>query len=425
MKITQNEYYTTTKYLLCLFISVPVLAYDNIHFYRATNLFPEPQLEKKLLGSFDISIAAGSTRTGRNNMNQKVNVLDIYGLHNMHQLGVNVPGKDLSDPRDLILTQLSLVPAQENFGVFSFNSKFSIFELNASYIQNLSHGFFGLAHIPIRKLEIKPICFLDQTPTTGCPNQNEPIWQAFLTSFDSILEKYNLSKAPFDKTGPGDLTILLGWTINYEETEILDYIDATIRAGFLLPTGTTRDEDKIFSIPHGYNGHYGLPFSGELAFGCYEWLTFGLHIETLFFIDKTRNIRMKTAESQSGLIKLAKGCAQINRGTQWMAGTFLKADHVVRGLSLLVAYSFANKNSDEIEPENPFLFDPCIVNSDEMIQGWKMHTVHFLAEYDFTKEHRTFGPRIGFFYNVQVGGKRVFKTNMGGVNFGLEIAIDF
>ena len=53
-----------------------------------------------------------------------------------------------------------------------------------------------------------------------------------------------------------------------------------------------------------------------------------------------------------------------------------------------------------------------------------MHTIHLFTEYDFTKQNNKFGPRIGFFYNVQVGGKRIFKTNIVGDSFGLDIAWD-
>jgi hypothetical protein len=53
-----------------------------------------------------------------------------------------------------------------------------------------------------------------------------------------------------------------------------------------------------------------------------------------------------------------------------------------------------------------------------------MHTFHFFAEYDFTKEYHAIGPRVGFFYNYPFAGKRIFTTKMGGGSFGLDISFD-
>ncbi len=134
---------------------------------------------------------------------------------------------------------------------------------------------------------------------------------------------------------------------------------------------------------------------------------------------------MKTAQHQSGLIKLAKGEAKVDKGSIWTAGVFLKADHIVRGFSFLFGYTFVNKNKDQLCPCKTDKFCPPIVNSDEMLEGFKMHTVHLWFEYDFTKEDAHIGPRVALFYNHQVGGKRIFKTNMVGGSFGLDIAWDF
>jgi len=402
-----------------------IYTFDNVHFYRASYLFSEPRLQRKLLTSFDITISGGSTDKSRNPNHDIVPLLDIFGLHSMHELGVNVPNKNLTDPRDITLTQLALTPARNNFATFSINGTFSIFEANFSYIQNTYQGIFVQAYLPVRKLQIKNIVFNDLSPTNIIfSNKNTPIWQAFLRQFDSILQKYELSREAIDRTGVGDLTLFVGWTHNYQETKIIDFIDASLRLGLLFPTGKTRDEDKVFSLPLGYNGHWGIPFVTDLSFGLYDWLTFGAHLQTMFFADRTRNIRMKTGPQQSGLIKLAKGLVEIDKGTIWNAGGYIKADHFVYGLSITLGYSFASQNRDQLCPCKPDIFNPSIVNTDEMLKGWKMHTINLFIEYDFTKENSKLGPRIGLLYNAQVGGKRTFKTNIFGGNFGLDIAWD-
>ena len=56
-----------------------------------------------------------------------------------------------------------------------------------------------------------------------------------------------------------------------------------------------------------------------------------------------------------------------------------------------------------------------------MLKSWNMHTVNFVAEYDFTKEDAKVGNRIGLFYNLQFAGKRTFNTNIAGGTYGLDI----
>jgi hypothetical protein len=198
----------------------------------------------------------------------------------------------------------------------------------------------------------------------------------------------------------------------------------TFKFGILVPTGAKRDEDQVFSLPLGYNGHWGVPISADLALGLYDWLTFGGHIDALFFAKTTREIRMKTALYQSGLIKLTKGKVDIDRRSLWNAGLYLKGDHIARGLSLLFGYTFSNQNATTLETCDCCL-DPSIINSDEMLQGWKMHTVHFWTEYDFSKEDSRVGVRLAAFYNLQVSGKRVFKTNTGGGSIGVDLSWNF
>lgn len=412
-------------------------AIDNPHFYRATNLFLEPRLEKERLTTFDITLGGGHTKKGRNEHGDTVPLLDTFGLHNMHDLGVNVPDKDTNNMQDIILIQLARTPGrgsqstcgdcftQPQFGFFSILGKFSIIESNLFFIQNISCGFFTQVHLPIRSLEVDHICFEDISPTDMvCPNSTTPIWQAFKEQFHEILKRYDLCAGSVRETGVGDLSILAGWTRSHQETTVLDFIDTTFKFGILAPTGKQRNENQVFSIPLGYNGHFGFPLSADLALGLYEWLTFGFHIDAIFFLDKTKEIRLKTAPDQSGLIKLAKGTAKINRGTLWNAGLFAKADHLCHGFSFIFGYSFAKQNRDHVAPCSP-CFDACIANSDEMLQGFNMHTIHLWGEYDFTQEDACKGLRLALFYNNQIGGKRIFKTNVGGGAVGVDLTWGF
>lgn len=415
---------------LCALMSLPsALAIDNPHFYRATNMFPEPRFERNGLTTFDASVGAGHTHTGFNCDAHKAPILDIWGTHNMRQLGVGVPCKDPNNCLDLILIELARQDANCGFATFGICSEFKIIEANFSFEQNFACGFFFHTHIPLRRLQLKDNCFRDLSPTNeecfGCPNIDNPIWQTFLQHFDQILERWCLSCSSMDEWGVGDLSLLLGWTTNYQGTEVLDFVDMTFQAGALAPTGKKKNENQIFSLPFGYDGHWAFQGIGDISIGLYDWLTFGGHIEAMYFFKKDRNIRMQTAPCQSALIKLARGDAQVNPGTIWDAGVFAKADHFIGGLSILLGYSFASKNEDTIAPCETSVFNCNIVNGDPLLKSWKMNTLHLYTEYDFYKQDCTFGPRIGFFWNYVISGKRIFRTNMLGGEIGIDFTHDF
>lgn len=431
-----NLYFRHLVYLLFIIFLSPLYAYDNAHFYRATNFFFEPRLERDYLTSFDFFFQAGSTDKAHNSEHNTVPLLDIYGTSNMHELAVGVPCKDLSNPLDLIIQQLSLIPSrcstsidasrtQSQFATFSICGDFSILEGIFSFAQNFKRGFFMHFYFPIRRLKIANIHFCDISPTDdACPNINTPIWQIFKNNFDAILARYNLSKKPFQKASIGDMTFLLGWTHSFQSMEVLDFVDTTFKLGMLIPSGDVLCENEIFSLPFGYDGHWAFVLVGDLAFGAFDWLTMGLHFDTLIFAGRTSCFRLKTGEFQSGLIKLATGEARREKGALYEIGAYFKADHFVRGLSLIFGYSFVNKNHDEFTPCNLELFSPSIANSDEMLMSWKMHTLNFIFEYDFSTEKSIIGPRISVYYNLPVGGKRIFMTGVGGGNLGIDIAWD-
>jgi hypothetical protein len=396
---------------------------DNAHYYRATNFFGEPRFEKPWLGTFDFYASYGSTSTGFNGEGKKVPLLDIYGPYNMLQLGVGVPGKDLSTIPDIVLEELTLIPSQGCFGQLSFDGKFKLTELNAFFIQNLNRGFFLQLHIPARFITMDNICYCDLSPD-NCqePNKNNPIWQAFLANSQDIFAQYCVKAYPVHERGVGDISLELGWTLNYQETDVLDFVDFTIKSGFLFASSPRQDPNLVFAVPIGYNGHSGIPLSLEAAFGTYDWLTIGGHFGALFLLSDCHNVRMKTSVDQSGLIKLAQGRAKVDKGTIWEAEGYFKADHIVRGFSLLFAYSFVTEGKDTLTPQKCSLFCPDIVNTDASLASWNMHTIHARAEYDFTKEHSRVGTRITFFYDFPISGKRIFRTGMVGGHCGIDIA---
>lgn len=407
--------------MLLLAVSKTIVAWDNLHFYRASFFFGEPRFERDKLTTFNARVGAGSSNKARNACGDKVCLLDLFGNQAMSKLGENVPYKNLSNPQDLTLQLLEQEPAANGFGQFSFEGKFRTVELDLQLYQNIINGFFLEFYVPIRKLEITDICGHDITPDCACPNGQNPTWKTFLNQYDSILDHYCLCQNGVNRTGIGDTTALVGWALNYEQTAHLDFIDFTLEAGVLFPTGKKADPNIIFDLPQGYNGHYGFPLNVSLALGMYEWLTLGAHTLILPFKSKTYEVRMKTSAAQNGFIKLAKGCADVHRGSLWQMGGYFKADHAIRNISLLLGYSYSLERKSILDPVDTNIFNSGVVNSDTLFQGWNMHTIHLLAEADFLKASDVWGARYGIFGNFIIGGKNIFNTNTGGATVGVDI----
>lgn len=455
---------TIKKLLLATsLISMMAGAIDNHHFYRASNFFPvyhEPRLEECWLTSFDITVAGGSTRKSKNGCGTPFNacdtescLLNICGFSNVPALSCGLPCLDLTNNVDTALNNLALLTgaccnispdclfqgcaplnvSQTTFGMLSFAGKFNILEANFFFTQNFTRGFFFQAHLPVRRLKISNICMADLSPTDPnvFPNINSAQWQTFLPLFGTMLERYQLSICPTCSLGAGDLSLLAGWTINYEDTEILDFIDMTFRIGALFPTGKKANIDCVFSLPTGYNGHYGVPISFDLALGAFDCFTMGFHFDALPFIHKIQCLRVKTDANQEGLIKLFKVKADINQGLIWGGTGYLIADHFASGLSMLMGFTVAKKLKSDFRT-GLCICDGSIINPplnqsafcldcDPVYGSWTMETFHVLFEYDFGLYCPQYSPRISLFYNAPVGGRKIFDTGMLGGGFGIDV----
>lgn len=423
-----NTLFRAIAVISITFLASNIHAFNNPQFYRANYAFFETRLEKPWLTSLDAGVGYGKTSSARDDHSSEVSILNIYGLQDFQHLGECVPNQDIESAATQTLTLASRLPDRENFGKVAFCGDFSLVEADLWFTQNFSGGFFFQAAIPVRNIKVTNNGCVDMSPQDDIyPNANTPIWQALLNQMAPILKEYNISLADVDKTGAGDLVLSLGWTQNCHEISDLDFVDTTLSFGVLAPTSKKQDYNLAFDLPLGYNGHIGMPFEAGVAAGAYDWFTLGGYLNAVCFFHTTDTIPLKTHSEQEGIIKLARGEVKIDRGTLWQAAGYAKADHVVRGLSLFAGYSFVKQNPTSLTPtcDNSECFDPCIINSDVALQGWRMHTLNFMVDYDFTKEDSFLGPRFGVFYNMQVGGQRIYKTNMAGGTLGLDLAWRF
>lgn len=397
----------------------------DIHFYRAVPFFKEPRLERPWLSSFDVWVGGGSTKKAHDASKAKVALFDLYGVHQMQAVGNGIC-KDFTNRLDNLIIKLALLNSAPGFATFSIEGNFSSIEAGIRYTQNFDKGLFLECYLPIRSFTIDNLTFLDLSGSDTYPNMYDPYWIAFKNELPTIMEKHGLSITAWKEHGCGDFVLLGGFTMSHQDTQEIDFIDVTMQAGVSMPTGKTQDLGYAFALPFGYNKHWGFPLHFVSSIGAYEWLTVGMSIDALFLFGKSHEeFRMKVSAQQSSILLLNKGQARVHPGSIWSVAPFLKADHVIRGLSLTVGYTYAHQKATDITPFDKAEFNYSIVNSDERFKGYVLHTLHVAAEYDFTQQNWQCGPRIGITYNHQISGKRCFKAYLANVTGGLEIAWDF
>jgi len=323
---------------------------DNLFFYRASYFPGLTRLDVKSLTSIDIMAGGGSSTRARNAQGNKITLCGIY------QDGHACP------------------------------EKFNLSEAFLGFTQNIVRGVFLYALLPFRSIKRESVYHIE--------------------SADS-------AKPPACQQGMGDASFYIGWTLNYQDTQELDFIDLTGKIGVLAPIALTTP--GVFSL--GYDQHMGIPFTFDIALGLYDWLTIGGHASAVHFLDKERHVVTCNDTRELTIVR-----ASVHRGPQWLAAGYMQADHFFRGFSLLLCFSCANKYADHMQSCREQSKAECSTQStSRLIPAWSMQTLNFLLEYDFTRQNPTTGLRLGAFYNLNVGGRNIVTTGVGGGALGIEV----
>lgn len=370
-----------------LILNFKIISFDRSYFYRASSYWDEPRFEKEFLTTVNAQIAGGTAHYSRNKCYKKRSIFDLYGP-NLINLD-NLKNKK-----------------------FSFKGVFDIFEFDLNFYQNFKKKIFLHLHLPALAVQLFPekIKFYD---SNNCINNKFKLVK--------LLKKYNLSLKDVKERGFADTSLFLGYSLNYEDTDYLDYIDFAIEIGALFPTSKRKNENLIFSIPLGYNGHYGVTWIAEIAFGAYDWLTFGLHSDGVGFFNTTEFVSIREdKESSTGIIRLERAKAKVKTGPVYRTGAYIKADHVCWGLSLFLGFSFEQKNRTFLYPINNN-FNKNIANNADYLKKWNRWNLNILIDYDFAKYNQLLNPFISILYDYSITGKRIFNTSMIGGYLGINI----
>jgi hypothetical protein len=291
-----------------------------------------------------------------------------------------------------------------------------------------ARGFFRdtwsiSAYLPLYSMALKNVCWVDQTKNVS--DEDERVHE-FLTDdfFNNVKELgCGLELCDWERTGIGDLTILLEWFRDFPQAkEMLKNVRVNWRAGLSLPTGLRQDVDKLFALPFGNDGAFALPFGVGLDFDFVFHMRAGFDVQLTHIFGNTRHRRIKTSECQTDLLLLEKMEVYKDFGLTQQFNLYAQI-YRVKGCSFLVGYQFLKHGKDAIALCPGADFSAVVANSAEYLQEWTLHQIIVRADYELGSlfQEPSVYPRFSFFAQMPFNGKRVAATT----NVGLTIALDF
>jgi len=390
-----NQYaasiFTISLFVTGVGIPISLIAfYFPVQFYHPPLIITEPRMQTDRLTTFECTISRGSTTHAFNHAKKKVPLFDIFGTHNLEEL---VP-----DSNEII----------------SIGGKFRFGQLLFSFTQNMYHGFFFTFLAPLRRLVINSLNYSRLTDHQG----------PFFAPFDHALKKAGLDRHEIHTTGLADFLALIGCTYSVLDDPYVDFFDHCLQIGLLMPTSLQQQENNIFSLPLGFDGHWAFASSLNSSVGLYEWITAGICVDCLIFAPHAKKMRIKTNSNQCGMLFAMKHRVSCIKYPQFSCAMYLKADHVTRGLSIIGSYSYTYQGKTKIMRDNATDND-ALANTDQRLDRWYVHAIHGAIEYDFTGYEDTIGPRVAIFYDKPLSGSHVFIPSLWSGTVGIDVCWQF
>lgn len=226
-----------------------------------------------------------------------------------------------------------------------------------------------------------------------------------------------LSAEPWQAGGLGDPTVILRWNLHqaFAESTISD-VNAHLYFGFAIPVSKQKDEDKIFSLPLGNDGHWGIPFGGNFELTFISPIKMSMGLDLLWLVAESRQRRVKTDYAHSSLLLLNKTMARCKPGLTWRTSWNMEGDHLWRGLSIRGGYEMTMHHNDTLEIDTEG-YSSAIANSSGRTQSWYVSSLLAAVRYDLSAEFAgaPMAPYVEGFLKFPIAGQNVVNANSAGI----------
>lgn len=378
-------------------------------FYHAPLWHQEPRICTPHFSTIELFMSHTRATKSFDSTGHKSALFDLYGTHNIATLGDGIL-LDSTNPLDLLLENFKNLGSDSCINNVSIGGTFKLNELIAHGIHTTSNGLFVSATIGIAAYQIKKPTLKNIPSATFTLNQQD-IVQQFFDSFDALLTRYGLPTAPHISRGLGDTLLGIGYSTCFFDDPVADFIDIAGALQIVIPTSRTQNLNDLPLRPFENQGHAAFIASLAVAAGFLEWITFGLALDSFFFLPHTTDIHIKTDIRQSGIIRLACAHVTSHKRPQLMISYFAKADHVSHGLSLLGGYQFVHQGSMRISLPGQ-LEASTIASNDQRLASWQQHAFFGTIEYDFAKWCSSNSLRMALTTSINFSGLHSFASRL-------------
>ncbi len=357
---------------------------------------------------------------GRNNHSNEVNILQIWNC--TQDALAMVRGFDPNSDIGRFALQLNDVTDDGTRGHFLPSAKLNVFDVSFTPKFYLPHDFSIYLYIPFFSMQLKDVCFKDLTEDVLFIDQE--VKTKLTNNICNVTKELGcLELNGWKKSGPGDFIATLEWARTYAQTKpLLKNVGVSARVGGVFPSGVKKNEDQLLSIPFGYDGAFGLLFGGGIDLTWGKYLRSGIDVEFLQLFGNTKERRIKTDIDQTELLLLAKTKVFKEQGILQRFNIYTEAYKFLKGLSFRVTYQYYKQNEDKLWLLTND-YSNFIANSAESLQGWSIHQLLFILDYDPLKNYcdsHSWLPRCFLYYKLPFNGTRSIGLHSAGFAFSLS-----
>jgi hypothetical protein len=319
----------------------------------------------------------------------------------------------LGDPVENGIRGNFIVTSEFNASTFGFAARY-----------HAPHHFTIGVHFPFYVMSLKNVQFRDLTQELTA--EDIVIKNNLTNNFLAVVQQFDptLDLTGWKRMGFGDIVFMVEWLRDfYQGRETLKSVILNARGGITIPTGGTVDQNKILSVPFGFDGSVGVVVGGGLMVNWWNHVRGGFDAEFIHLFGNKRLRRIKVSPDQTDFLFFAKAPVLREYGFTQRFDIHLDFYGIMNsGLWIGAAYQYWRHDDDRYAVDSN-LYSESIANTAQQLEGWTMNHLIFKLGYDFQTmvcDDNFFKPQLSLFYKMPIVGTRCILENTIGGTFSVS-----